>query len=213
MEIAENVEINRVYYRSNMITPIVLLDEEYRYIPFTDCIGYMASNHGNVYNPMSRILITQHIGTSGYKVCKIHGKNQGVHRLVLQAFNPILDPENYDVNHKDTNKQNNWLYNLEWMTRSENIIHAFANNLAKQGEQHPNSKFTEAQVHIICKALEDGISYKDICDIIGLEYNHNMCTFLHKIKSGRSWKPISSLYNIQQSNFNNVQRLSKAIDY
>lgn len=58
-----------------------------------------------------------------------HGKqrNMRVHRLVALAFIPKLEGKNV-VNHKDCNKLNNRVDNLEWCTDLENTHHAMANN-------------------------------------------------------------------------------------
>ena len=53
-----------------------------------------------------------------------------VHRLVAMTFLGI-DSERTVVNHKDGNKQNNNLSNLEWVTPSENTLHAFRTGLKK----------------------------------------------------------------------------------
>lgn len=184
------------YYRSKLTQIVAKADEIFLDINFPDCDGYMVSNYGRVYSKPSNIMVTPFQNRNGYMECKVYEVNKLIHRLVLQTFQPIPNPEDYDVNHKDTCKQNNFTDNLEWMTRSENIIHAFNNGLAKQGEKHPNSKYTEDQIHSICKCLEDGIGYMELCARLGLVYNHNMCTLLHKIKSGRSWKHVSSQYKI-----------------
>lgn len=65
-------------------------------------------------------------------VIGLHGRatNVSAHRLVALAWcNPPENWQELEVNHKDGNKHNNHADNLEWMTRSENIRHAFANGL------------------------------------------------------------------------------------
>lgn len=51
-------------------------------------------------------------------------RNFPVHRLVLTMFSPIKNMTELQVNHKDGDKHNNSLSNLEWCTTQENIAHA-----------------------------------------------------------------------------------------
>lgn len=65
-----------------------------------------------------------------YAMIVIDGKscNRRVHRLVAQHYLP--NPNNMlEVNHKDGDKEHNYLSNLEWCTRSHNVKHAFATGL------------------------------------------------------------------------------------
>lgn len=58
-------------------------------------------------------------------------KRYKIHRLVAEAF--ILNPNKYPVvNHKDGNKKNNNVENLEWCSSSYNTKHAYNNNLRKK---------------------------------------------------------------------------------
>jgi hypothetical protein len=62
--------------------------------------------------------------TNGYLSCSLGRaiKNKYVHRLVAEAFIPNEDASLH-VNHKDGNKHNNSVENLEWVTRSQNDLH------------------------------------------------------------------------------------------
>lgn len=92
---------------------------------------YQVSNKGNVrtlkwYGGTQIKPITPTDNGTGYK--KVGLSKQGkqkqflVHRLVAMAFIP--NPNNYEfVNHKDENKTNNVVENLEWCTKSYNSIY------------------------------------------------------------------------------------------
>lgn len=79
-----------------------------------------------------------------------------VHRLVALAFLPNTSSLPA-VNHKDGDKTNNTLDNLEWCSHSENMLHAFDSGLQPSGEDHSQSKLTNKQVTEIRRlcSLED----------------------------------------------------------
>lgn len=80
---------------------------------------------------------------------QIAKKTKTVHRLVALAFIPAEDGKDF-VNHKDGNKQNNVVDNLEWCTRSENMKHAYEYGLKNSnGVKNGRSKLTEEDVSFI----------------------------------------------------------------
>lgn len=89
-------------------------------------------------------ILSQRIDRGGYYTVRLFKRGQTtthwVHRLLATTYipNPLNKPE---VNHKDLNKLNNALENLEWSTHSENIKHAYDNGAIKRrrGKEHPNS--------------------------------------------------------------------------
>ncbi len=86
--------------------------------------GYKISDQGRIKNPKGRILKGR--VNNGYKiVCigKCSCNDIRVHRLVAQVFLPNFYNKPF-VNHKDHNKANCRLYNLEWVTPRENSIAA-----------------------------------------------------------------------------------------
>lgn len=86
--------------------------------------GYQVSNEGRVWNVKKQRYIATFKNNKGYVMVHMYAnngkrKNELVHRLVALTFidNKEHKPE---VNHKDRNKENNNVSNLEWVTHGEN---------------------------------------------------------------------------------------------
>jgi len=118
--------------------------------------GYFVSNEGRVksyrQDKIDGVVLNPSLDSKGNylqlslrvnkrtKMCRVH-------RLVAESFilNTYGKPQ---VNHKDCNKKNNKVENLEWVTRNENSKHAFDNGLiimptpfkGKFGAEHNKSK-------------------------------------------------------------------------
>lgn len=97
---------------------------------------YEVSNLGNIKSlKSSKKIMKKFEDNLGYLCINLQTnqhkkKKHRVHRLVAQAFIPNIN--NFpQVNHKDGNKQNNCVDNLEWCTAKYNIIHAYKNGLKK----------------------------------------------------------------------------------
>lgn len=87
------------------------------------------SNYGNI--KINGILKKPYKDKNGYLIIYSNKKNYKVHRLVALTFidNPFGKEE---VNHKDMDKTNNKVENLEWATHLENMQHAFKNRKIKR---------------------------------------------------------------------------------
>lgn len=97
---------------------------------------YQVSNEGRVISlPRKRVrnmrFMTPNKTKIGYLIIRLrkNGKLYGksIHRLVAKAFVDGRTDIKKEVNHIDCNKENNHWTNLEWVTRSENMIHARGN--------------------------------------------------------------------------------------
>ena len=157
---------------------------------------YEVDKEGRVYRIGTVKEKYQSVNRDGYKVVRLYKNNKStaktVHRLVALAFLP--NPENKPcVNHIDGDKTNNKLENLEWVTYSENTIHSFNNGLQipLKGEDCPTSKYTNEQVHEVCKLMEQGLRNIEITEKLGFPK-----TLLKNIRNGSSWESIKSQYNI-----------------
>lgn len=90
------------------------------------------------------------------------------HRLVITYFIGEI-PKNKAVNHKDANKSNNSVKNLEICTNAENNKHAGLMNLKPIGTNHTNSKLTHEQLKEVRRLLnETELSHKKIAKMFNV---------------------------------------------
>ena len=120
--------------------------------------NYSISSSGRVKNNITGRVLKFFI-TKGYKRVNLSGRKILIHLPVLEAF-VSKRPEGKECNHKDGIKKNNYYRNLEWITRSENMIHAFENGLkvVPKGEVHHNTKLKDDEVWLIRRLLDGGFS-------------------------------------------------------
>ena len=154
---------------------------------------YVILSCGWVYNTETQRYMKGGKDSDGYHIISLslNGKKhtRKIHRLVAEAFIP--NPENLpEVDHIDTDKWNNEMSNLEWVTTSENIHRASMNNLRP-------GVLDETMATAICILLQDGsIRISDIAKITGVRVSS-----INKIKAGYNWRSVSCKYDFSNYKF------------
>jgi hypothetical protein len=150
---------------------------------------YQINKSGQIWSKYKNEWMNVREGKDGYMTLNLVTNDNkyrtcSVHRLVLATFSPTENIEMLQVNHKDGNKKNNHLSNLEWVTPQENIAHSWKMGLAHHiGESHGRAKITEEQAQVIIELLGEGKKQTEIMEIINCSKN-TVC----KIAQGRTWK-------------------------
>ena len=126
-----NSKSKKHYAKREVYDSLVEIPKEYGVIKKTKYDSYWVTDKGKVIgfnSSCNKFTILRPFNSRGY-LCVIIIQNKrritaGVHRLVLSTFCPIKNMYKYQVNHKDEDKSNNCLSNLEWMTPGENTTYS-----------------------------------------------------------------------------------------
>lgn len=148
---------------------------------------YKSSENGSVYGVRGSELspILHHTGYLVITVRQYNVQKQvRVHRFVWECHRGEI-PDGLVINHKDGDKTNNSIDNLEVVTHRVNIIHAWEQlgRVSVKGEDKPQAKITEDQAKDIIELCRQGVSNK----IIGAKFNLSP-NYISLIRHKRRWK-------------------------
>lgn len=135
---------------------------------------YEISNDGYVRNRNTGRILRSAPDRDGYHTVILYDSgekyNRKIHRLVAQYF---LEPDlrRDQVNHKDGNKMNNHVSNLEWCTRSENTRHAYDHKLFEANIRlaiDAHTKIKKDKYPEIWRMRKEGMTLKNIASLYGV---------------------------------------------
>lgn len=162
---------------------------------------YTVTSDGEFYSDNSGKMKTRNKPGTDYQIInfqQINGKKKTfrAHRLVLMAFNPVENMSQLEVNHKDGDKRNNALDNLEWCTSSDNQKHAYRTGLhqSRKGEKSNFSKLSEEDVKKVFELRKQGLTQQKIAEEVGCTRS-NISYILNK----KTWQIESSTTISQES--------------
>lgn len=134
--------------------------------------NYFATKEGKIFSSKTKTLkelLYENVG--GYLRVKLYKNGKGtkvlVHRIIALCYLPKQNISKKIINHKDGNKQNNNVNNLEWCDYSENLIHAY--DILKRSL--PNAKLTNTEIIQIRQLNKNGISQKELKKIYNVSHS------------------------------------------
>lgn len=168
---------------------------------------YEISSWGNVRNFESGKYMKPYEDKDGYLKYTLQGYDKKIHFFahVLVATYFIEKPNpDFQVNHKNFNKKNNYYKNLEWISQHDNILHA-RRRIHKQivvcCQAHGRSTMTNDFVRSVCELFEKGYSVRETLNVLGYSKDKDEHEYelmrgrLKHIKSHSKWTSISRYYN------------------
>ena len=160
-----------LFYTLHLRVPIIEFGWKY-WVDIFGNVKVMTGKNKNNY-------LKSRIDRAGYLTIRL-SKNGGtytkyVHRLVAQCFIKRESKRPY-VNHKNGIKINNNIQNLEWVTHSENIIHAYKNSLIKYKGKPVIDNCCNSEFNSIKKAsLSYGMNYSTLRNYLNGSRSNPTC--------------------------------------
>ena len=153
---------------------------------------YQVSNTGKVRDLKNHIKPV-YKNNKGYECLSLYynGKtyHPTVHRLVAKAFIP--NPNNYDqINHKDCNKENNSVENLEWCNQRYNYDEGMKTFQYSKNEEHYFAKLKNSDIPIIYELYKLGFTRATVAKIFNVRPSS-----LEAIEKGISYRELG--YNFK----------------
>lgn len=155
--------------------------------------NYAVSDDGQIMSLRANKILSPKHNWDGYLRIQIWGhcscRFVVVHRLIAEAFLPKPDFENPVINHKNGNKSDNRVENLEWVTQQENIRHAWRTGLSKQ-RLNQNGKPVR-QLTKNGELVAEYPSMKAVERALGIHASHiSYATIHHGTANGFRWEVI-----------------------
>lgn len=169
--------------------------------------GYYAAKNGSVFGQRVNYLkpILHHTGYTKITLRTAKKQKQvSIHRFVWETFNGEI-PKDKVINHKDGDKTNNSLDNLELISNKENTIHAYKIGLmkGKTGATNPQAKLSKLEATNLILDIVAGINDKTLSKKYGLHRNY--VSYIRNRKRWRSlWEELESSTTIPNGSTSQV---------
>ena len=143
--------------------------------------NYIITKEGSIISKYTGKQLYVHTNKKGYQFVRMYvdgiAKTYLVHRVIAEVHIPRMVGK-YEVNHKDGNKANNAVWNLEWVTAKENVKHSVDTGLVKRGSDRPNAKLSDEKVLQMRSLREQGMNYYELGRLFDMSYQsaHRVCT-------------------------------------
>lgn len=168
--------------------------------------NYEVSNLGRIRRTDTKQIKIPSVATGGYLKVTLYPnpKTLMVHRLVAIEFLENVEGK-LQVNHIDSNRQNNNLSNLEWCTCKENMQHcAKANRAAKHdGVNNPTARFSEEEIIYIRSSDKQSL---ELAKEFGVH-----ATSISAIRTGKKYKTSGGNIQIGQRTYKGFNHPSKVL--